>query len=110
MLGAFTRLTLYHRKSNFSALEKEPRLLQYTIGKDRGPVRLAYRLPFKESTRLTDRIKAAVGLGPMTREELRQRLGTADPETVKRTIRRGLETGWLTERKGRLALAAAKAA
>jgi len=98
-----TLLKLSHRKSNFSGLE-QPRWIDATIGKNRGPFKLTRGLPMvnraeTNGATVSDRILKEVG-GGKPRAEVRAALPDIEKDTFNKTVKRLKEKGILDEKNG----------
>jgi hypothetical protein len=109
-----TDLRWYHRKSNLGPLETQPRLIQFAVDDANDTIRVAAfgdRTAMLTAGKVTteSRLRDLLAKQPRTREELRELLPSITPETLKKTIQRGLKgdpgkgkrgngkTAWLAE-------------
>jgi hypothetical protein len=100
-------LKLFHRKNN-SGPKESPRLIRLAINKRQDTIQIKSRAIKGRSTKAPstpDRVKAALATGSATRDNLRQQLPDVDPETLRKTISRGVQDGWLKEDAEELSLA-----
>jgi AAA domain-containing protein len=101
-------LKLFHRKNNSGPKESSPRLIKLAVDKGRNTIQIKSRAITGRSRKAAstpDRIKAALVVRSMTWDELKLQIPDVRPDTLERTIRRGIREGWLTPDEEQLSLA-----
>jgi hypothetical protein len=101
-----TMLEWHHRKANFGPLESETRLIHLTFDQDDDCIRVADDGKFGPAKKRTtaERLRDVLAEGSKSRHEVMRLLPDVKPDTVKKTIQRGVNEKWLDDANGRIGL------